>query len=365
MNQKIILFPYSDRLYGMMCYLLDQNIEIIPTASLGSSYIGRIIGYAVNRQDDRTLVYDIAIINELSVDYVFLSAQTEYDVHHKNIKLICKTCGAKGISLIYQGADKNILKLIELYCKPNHNLTLFNNDIALHLEKENEVSSFVDVDIPVIYLGGLVESGDSLEIALKLKSAFEELGYCALAVSNNRDIEVSEGFAIPEFFMTTQYLPEEQMSKMVKWFSAVIKMRRPDVIIVDLPKGLLTYNKRIHNSFGIYSIMLSLILNPDFFIVSLNNFELSEIDLNKYNNFLMKKLGIRVDVFNLSNRYYKVFDADYSIPKMPLYIKEDMLIDFIESFNQSSNIKLMNLASSEDIKGVMDKIIEKFSKDGE
>jgi peptide maturation system protein (TIGR04066 family) len=364
-NRKIVLYPFSDQTYGLTSLLLDKNIEIIPTVSSGSSYIGNTIGYAVNRKDDRASIKDVTIIDEVLVDCVFLSGQTNFDLHYKNIEYICKRCASKGMILIYQGVDKKTLELIELYCKPNHYLELLRNNIEIDIQRDKEDCSFVDINIPVIYVGGLIESNDSFENSIMLKNAFEQLGYCGLVVSSNRDIEIVEGYVVPDFFMTTQYLPEEQLSKMVTWFTAIINMKHPDVIIVDLPKGLLTYNKRINNTFGIYSIMLSLILNPDFLIVSVNNYELTENELYKYNNYFMKRLGKEVDVFHLSNRYFKVYDADYSVPTRPLFIKHNKLTNFIDSFNLDSTIKLMDLASNENINVVRDKIIEKFSKDEE
>lgn len=361
MNQKkhIHLYPYSDTYYGIVKHLIHQENIVYPLVPMGSSYLGKSIGFSVNREDDSATVKSIYDIQSSHVDHLILTAVTNEENLDEHIKtLIEKTLRSEG-TVSYRGNDEHVLTILrEIGDSLNR-----TEQIQFYQEtfEERFDDSFVATDIPVVYLGGLIESQDSEEIALSLKHEFEKIGYRPLVISSHRDIELVSGVCLPEFFMSTQYTPDEQVKHLSSWLGQVIKEHQPDLILVDVPKGMLLYNKKISNTYGLYAMMLALALKPDFMILSMNSHEVSGTDLENYSAHLLNKTDRAVDVFHLSNRYYKIYDADYEIPDKPMYLSPQKVEWFIDQHNAKSTVPMTNLNQMNNIATVALKIIAQFS----
>ena len=285
-----------------------------------------------------------------------LTNENNLDDHIKN--LIEKTLSSEG-TVSYRGNDEQVLaSLREMGDHLNR-----TEQIQFYQEtfEERFDESFVATDIPVVYLGGLIESQDSEEIALNLKNEFVKIGYRPLIISSHREIELVSGVCLPEFFMSNQYTPDEQVRHLSSWLGQVIKNHQPDLILVDVPKGMLLYNKKISNTYGLYAMMLALVLKPDFTIVSLNSHEVSETDLVNFSSHMQSKIDRQVDVFHLSNRYYKIYDADHEIPEKPLYLSPQKVEWIINQHNDQSNVQMTNLNQMDNIATVAEAIIAQFS----
>lgn len=358
-DKKCLLYPFTDKSYVIIKGMINLGIDVDVISSIGSGYVGKSIGYSVNKNNPRKTAKSINDIDFKEYDVIIIPENFEYDHQKEEIKVLLDKIHQHKLKVCYFGERINPFKHERLDIE-NINT---NRDIINYIENSKDLSSkpLFKPQVPIIYIGELLETQDSLDIGLGLKIELEKQGYTCSLISQNADAMIFGSFTYPSNFMGNQCSAEEQIVSFNRWVGAIDYNQKPDLIIFDVPKGIMQYGGNYHNSFGIYAQMMAVTLEPDFLILTVTKDNVEEIQLDVINTHLGGKLGRIVDMFHLTNSVFDIPPNNSTEPDKPLYIKENKINNILNNTSKKYENKFKNLSSNDEIVALVDSIINKFS----
>lgn len=359
-SKKYLFYPYTDQSYAVVKAMIQLNINVDIIASKGSGYVGKPIGYAVNRSNPAQTVKSIEEVDIKNYDVLVLPENFDYTHYQNEIEMLL---------------DKVKYHKLQIYCtnkewlfKEDFKDILIKNinttdDILEHMNKTKELNNSLlfQSQVPVVYIGQLLESNDSFDIALQLKIALEKRGYACALVSENKDGMFFGTLLYPPAFMGKELTIEEQIVSFNHWIQAIDQIYRPDIILLDVPKGIMQYSRSLYNSFGIYGQMMATTIPPDFLILTVTKDNIENIQLGTINKHVEGKLGKTVDVFYMINSMFNILPNMNIKPDKPLYINEEKVNKILNSIPKDYKEQFMDLSLNQEIERLVEILINKFS----
>lgn len=358
-EKKYLLYPFTDKSYAIIKGMINLDFDVDVVSSIGSGYVGKSIGYSVNKSSPNKIVKSIDDIDFKNYDAIIISENFEYSSKVEEIRVLLEKIHQHELKVCYCGERINPLKNEMIDIENINN----NIDIINYIEESKGLSSkpLFKSQVPIIYIGQLLETQDSLEIGLQLKIQLEKRDYTCSFISDNTDVMFFGGFTYPSNFMGNQCSAEQQIISFNRWVEAIDYKQKPDLIIFDVPKGIMQYGGNYHNSFGIYAQMMATTLEPDLFLLTITKDNIEEMQLDVINTHLEGKLGKTVDMFHLTNSVFDIQPNENTEPDKPLYIKEDKINNILNNVSGKYKKNLKNLSNNDEIVALADSIINKFS----
>lgn len=271
-------------------------------------------------------------------------------------------------------AKKNILALMDIQqefqdkleqlCRNNNvyykNL-LLEERIIYTVGKEDNI---IKIDIPVIFVVGLAERLNKFELQLALREKLIKLGYSVSQIGSRKFCELMGFHSFPEFMHST-YISEVEKIVLFNLFVKQIELReKPDVIIIGIPGGTMMFNNEYTNKFGIFAYEISQAITPDLVVFSTLYEDFTPDYFKKISHSSKYRFGFEIDCFNLANT---IFDMQKlgSLEK-DLYLKlSSSFIDEKVNFYRNQGIQVYNALNDNDLKMLVNYIVEKLSEYGE
>lgn len=359
-NIKYLFYPFTEQSYAIVKAMIQLNIKVDVIAAKGTGYVGKSIGYSMNRLEPKQIVKSLDEIDIEDYNALILPEDFKCIYYEDEIEILLKGVHKNQIEIYYCGNDtqlKEKLRDISIMEIDSTNLLL------RHIERSkalNELPLFQS-HVPIIYIGGLMETKDSFDIALQLKIKLEKQDYKCALVSQYRDGMLFGTFPYPAQFMGNKSTVEDQIISFNRWIEAIDYCYKPDLILIDVPKGMMQYSRSFHNSFGIYPQMMATTLPPDFLILTISKDNTDKEQLEKINQNFSQKLGKKVDVFHISNSMFNIQPNASSISEKPLLIREKKINMAINSLSDSLNYKFVNLTLNHEVEKLVEVLLSKFS----
>lgn len=358
-RRKYLFYPYQEKSYGFIKGLLynDNLVDVISPE--GSGLVGNDMAYATNRGSLDLMVKSINEIDFTDYEQVILSSHTSF---HDEVKNLIHCSIKADVPIIYLGEEQNILDILNSYDKSNATyLSEHMQKIKTLVRRFNEVQlELYSPNIPVVYIGGIIETIDSFDIGLQIKLRMEKMGYKVSLISNNPDGGIFSVIKFPEDMMGMQSSFEDTIISLNRWVQAVNYLEKPDIILMDIPKGMMQYSDSFHNSFGIYSLLLAQTLPPDYLVLTIPPSFLAKEYIAEIDKYFENKLGRNIDALNVTNIRYEMGGGDGSLTQKPLYLPENEIDEMIKVL-KDSELNLMNLNKEEYIEAVVSNILNNFS----
>ena len=332
-EKRCLFYPYNDKTYGLVKGLLMKDIYVDIIASKGSGLVNKDMAYSVNKSKINKVVKSIEEIQYKNYDTLIISSYANYTICESEILELIKNIKKENID--------EIETIIKRYGELN--LPLYNPKV------------------PVIYIGGLLESIDSFDISLQIKLAMEKLDYKISLITNETDGKLFGTINYPKSFMGINESPVDQILSINRWVQAIDYVEKPDIILMDIPKGMIKYSDSFHNSFGIYAYMIAQAILPDYIILTLPPTIIAKEYIDGLNKYFETKLGKEIDVFNVTNAIYDIGAGVTDIIDKPLYIPEVDIDEVILENKKDNDLNLVNLNRKENIDIIANNVIEKFS----
>lgn len=285
----------------------------------------------------------------------------------------------------------NLINSIDilLLCKPRmiNNFSMYNNMIAIAeknnkrimyvYDLEHEVakqrkkdwfclrpekvqkpqnSELLSIDIPVIMIFGLGDNCEKWDLQLGLYDYFNQKGYKASLISRNGIAQIMGIHNFP-LCLDNSELTFSQQVKSLNAFAKKIELEEnPDLIIVDVPGGIMKYSPTIPNGYGYLPFMICNAILPDISILSLYCGEYGIDSIKEIQSACIYRFSAKVDYFHISK---KVCNYDIETKQMIYYSVENPY--FLEKIiRPQENLPAFNILDQESREKVFDNIMNEL-----
>ena len=120
-----------------------------------------------------------------------------------------------------------------------------------------EARTLYDFDIPIIAVAGMGENCNKFEVLLMLKSIFNKLDINAAIVSSNELGYLFGTYTLPRFLFREDICFSNKVTYTNRMLFSIFKDTRPDVIVIDLPGGIMPMSEYENNHFSEIPLTIS------------------------------------------------------------------------------------------------------------
>lgn len=203
---------------------------------------------------------------------------------------------------------KSIEELKNLYHIKTFDKTNDMDDITIQKE-------LFHINTPIILVSGLGERCNKFETQLSLKEFFMQEGYNVCQIGS-KDYSNLFGFeAIPRFIFDNKYSTEDKIYLFNHYIKELERNNKPDVFIIGVPGGIMPFNQKATNHFGMLAYIVSNAIRADAVILNLYfDYYLDEY-FKEINNYCRYKYDFNVICHGIANTKY-----DFNIENVEEYI---------------------------------------------
>lgn len=263
--------------------------------------------------------------------------------------------GKKIIYIRYKNYDeyKQILPLIP---EKNNISTEFVNILP---EIQN-IGSCYSIDTPVITVFGLEENTEKFNVQVALRKEFMDLGYRVSSVTSRRDSDILGMHSIPSYMFSNEKSVTEKIIHYNHYVKKIEIMEDPEIIIVGIPGGILPYDKKNHNNFGIFGYEISHAVPSDASIMCLPYNKNMNGDFEVLKNDIRGKFGFETDCYHIA----AVAQDTRTILESGLREFVTLDKDFVrKKIEKMKDRKVFDLTEGNDLQLAAEIIIDKLSHD--
>ena len=267
MSKRKIFYPFNYHSYSLIHYLNLSFDKLIVASDIGSGLIDKDISYSINSNENEGLIVqnfkDIRVYE--NDELYLLDDEVKLDINCITHSLEEKT--------------KNI-------------------DVDMPL---------IDLEIPVILIGGLFDSIFNSKLIVDLKYNLENMGIKCGIISSDKYLKYI-GASILDF-ENINYSSIPELYYFIKKETNIMYQNNVDVLLIQAQGGFMQMNDTFFNDFGIYYTLLNEVTNPDFRILTLPEMYSDEIVVKEIQEVSCARYGECIDYF-----YVKNFFIDNSNP---------------------------------------------------
>ena len=354
--KRILIYPYTKDFYPILKALIKTTeYNDFRIVSPRACSIERDAGYIVNREDmgivvsnnfydsvngcDTLLVPDISNIELFHEDII---EKIEYAIEN-NLNIEC-----------YAAIDKILAKKLNEKAQSSGKIFDFYENQKMYNENTPIIKkNLVSFNIPIVFVGDLYDKSDSMEITIQLCEKLKLSGYKAIATTLgiNCNILGSSYTNWPIDFFQSNITESDKVYMLNDFIGNMIDEKKPDIILLQLPPGLIRFNNEYVNNFGIYPYLISQAIQPDYFILS-TQYELIEAEYyDKLSINFYHKFGINIDILVVSNIYFDVATADRQGGTSHFYLDINRVCHEVKDFHEHTkkDIKIFPINEFDEI----------------
>lgn len=295
--------------------------------------------------------------NTLIVDCAGINATLESSGKLETIFRECLSQG-KNVILAADGVDSCTYYDV-LHKEYPTRIRYLNNSLSLERNHFKSIK-YIPLSTPVLLAGGLVKTGDTLEIVLALKEQFEAHGRRISCITGS-DLGMLLGcHSHNHIFESNEYSEEEKILELNQFARDVIEAERPELVVVEAPDAVMKYRNIAPNGFGIRTRMAVYALNPDFFVCSMPNDLVNTSFINYLSQGIQKQFGCDVSAVYAGNFLVDSSSIVQDQSLSYLYMNMNEVATVLQSTLQKDSIYICNtvLQGSNDLFCHISKLIE-------
>jgi hypothetical protein len=330
MYKKILIFPYDVDHYELAVSLKIMGLDIELGIQDDSQLLNKTLNYTRNIEscDDLEFV-KISDINPEAYSHVLLLED--------EVKL--STMAKSKIKNIFQvesfqdkRASQGILKILS--DKSNYNnINQLNEDTENYLLRDQMLHT---CDTPVIFVAGAIDNRETYIIGKNMEKQMKLLG-CKVAFISQNDLS-NYGLSIPfpKQFRDEKTKIEDQMTYLNFYLKSIEINYKPDLIIIEIPSGILYNPSTRPNNFGINFKLISTVVLPDYMIISSPVDYYNRDFYNELASYCKNITRKTIDVFHLGNAFINSDLSNTYAIESPVYlsdaaVKESFMISGMKS----------------------------------
>lgn len=220
---------------------------------------------------------------------------------------------------------------------------------------ENFKAKKYDIEIPVIAVIGQGKHCGKFETTLAMKKQLEDKGYKTACFASNALGALFGCYTLPPFLYNDGYSFEEKVIKLNNYFFKVIMTEKPDVLLVSMPEGVMSFSKDEYNHFCEYSLILSNALPVDFAVLCM--YFTAEININgvqRMYEYCLNKYNAPVRAISISKT---IFDPAEGMQGVSYSYLDDDIAKNLYPKSYDVDFPIINLLDQEDAMRKMDYLI--------
>lgn len=203
------------------------------------------------------------------------------------------------------------------------------------------------LDVPVIAVAGTGSFSQKFDLQLYLRKEFLDLGYKVSQIGSRPYCEMFGFQSMPKWMFDSTYTDREKVYAFNHYLKRIELNEKPEVIIIGLPEGIIPFNEKHSQGFGLCAYEICSAIHPDYLIMSLYNGEYTQQFLDEMKNLTKYRLHVEIDDFYISNY----------VPMSTSYKKEHMVFTYSENRKKDNAFFNINdMESDRLIKKVIDKL---------
>ncbi len=359
-SKNYLFYPYTDKSYGFVRGLISSDIKFDVISPKGLGFVGKDIAYAVNSKEVGKIVKSYNDINFKDYDSIILSSHINKFMKNELLKII-------------KSSRNNNLDIINYCCDKEYKELFHKNFIPIDKDYEEgklikrTVDTIDKFKLPfynpqklIIFVGGIIDTIDNFYISLQMKLGLEKIGYKVEMITNELDGQFFQCLNYPDEFMDNGTDPIMQIFGLNRFIQAIESKINPDILIVQIPEGMIAYSKYYNNTFGIYTFMIGQSIRPDYFLLNISPEDINEKYLNKLNEYFKVIVGKEVDVFNVINSSHQIENKLEMKLDKPMYLPYEEIIKLVSDYNDT-DLKIENLYEQVRIDNLVKDLIERFT----
>lgn len=358
-KKKLIVYPYNEHFSSILRHkeLLDSYDVVGLISPRGWGLTGKDAGEA---DGGCHLGMKVSSDFEGSIDLCDAVLFCESRVHLEFETFIMpkvKMAANAGKNIIFTyPLENDMYNMITNECNANQvDFKYYNNS---EQEKEcigidREIEHLYDINTPVIFVLGIGEKTSKFEIQLSLRENIKKMGYQVSQIGSRGYCELLGFHSLPSFMYNNSISETNKIVMFNQYIRNMEKEESPDVIIIGVPGGIMPFNNKLVNRFGILAYEISMAVTPDACVFSTFYEDYKSEYFEKMVQSIQYKLGFKVDCFNMANVMldwlesnntsslaYTSLDSKYIDEKLGNYKELDTPI--FNVYNQESGINLTN-----------------------
>lgn len=178
-----------------------------------------------------------------------------------------------------------------------------------YIEKNNVDCNFeadfyfrlIEINVPVIFVLGSSENTNKFETQLALYEKFSQMGYDVVAINPKSDAGIMEMYSIPEFMWENTMDISEKIFTFNHYVKKIEIQEKPELILIEIPGGVLPYSYNKYNSFGSMMYMISFAVKADAAVFCTLYDEYEKEYFDKIIKKIWEKFDVDIKYFHISN----------------------------------------------------------------
>ncbi len=181
-----------------------------------------------------------------------------------------------------------------------------------------------------------------------------------LCLLNESYGKIFDCLTFPNDSMNNGLTIEDRILELNNYIRASIEFKKPDLMIIQIPFGMLRYNEYYENSFGSYAYMISQAIKSDYFVCT----STSEIIYSEYfeelSNYFEGLYFSSIDSLHISNCQFNI-PMDSRASKLNILFRDESEVnDEIKRIRKNSSFEVFNLYKENDLEELFKDIINQL-----
>ena len=367
--KKVTVYPFNENSLFTSVYMskLLPDLVISHLVSVyGSGLTGKKARYVCNlNMEELTVTNDIEGALE-KCDILLVSDGKLDDIMHKNSLDVIESAIKKEKDIIC--ALKLDLEQVEIFkgkCKLKDKSFVYIGGIEEEIEESVKLyrtsQSYYMPKTPIICISGIFESLDNYNygVLLSLIEKLKQDGYKCSGIVSNAEGKLMGMYPFNFLLKDKNYTEIEKINLYSNFIKHIEEKEKPDVLLLQIPGGLMAYDCKINNNFGIYTFYISKILKPDFFMYSVaHNIDVTQ-NIESLNKEINDLYGFNTDCVLTTNQVIDILHSKSSGKLSTMY--EKITSSYEKAISQQSGSPIYELFNKHDMEMLYQQILNKLS----
>lgn len=263
--------------------------------------------------------------------------------------------------------SKKMINKIAQDCEDNgasfkhYGLTLDSNSYCNYPKIEKEF--IYDIKTPIVFVFGIAERTYKFEIQLSIREELLKMGYKVSQVGSRNYCELMGFHSFPDFMYSNSIIESNKVVLFNHFIKKIEVEENPDIIIIGIPGGIMPFNNKFTNRFGILAYQVSQAVTPDYSIFSVLFEDYFPEFFENISKMVRYRLGFDIDSFNLGNVIFDGVKSDLE-DKMIYTMIDCKIIDKKKEELNRIKDNIYNILNGNDAISIANNIIYKLGEYG-
>lgn len=271
MRIPVALFPFGSHLMPAVKLFEEMQDKYMLTRLIspsGFGLTGKDAGYSRNHPKVGITVTDTLNPTEPTWDVLLLIRTPGMEaIEESELDNAAEGALQSGKSVLYFGSSAGVPNklwdLSEAY--PGMvDIYVSNRQISASIKRNDD--EYINIDVPVVLVGGLVEEADTFEVLLQLAARLRVDGFHVTALTRQPFGGLFGLHTLNHILDSRDKTEAEKILELNRFVGRLEARERPDIILMEAPDAVMRYNSFALNGFGIRTYMLCQGVRPDYFV---------------------------------------------------------------------------------------------------